>query len=148
MTEKKQMKDRVFIDTNIILYAYSSDNENKRNISQNILESHGNNIYISKQVVNEITNILFKKFNLSIEKIENTILELDNEFEIFDFDIATQIKAIKLKEKYKFQFYDALIVATALENRCDILYSEDMHDGLVVHNTLKIINPFRETNQR
>lgn len=137
------MRDRIFIDTNILLYAYSSDNKSKRDISQKILESYGENIYISKQVVNEITNILFKKFNLSIEKIENVILELDNEFEIFDFDITTQIKAIKLKQKYKFGFYDALIVATALENRCNILYSEDMHDGLVVYDTLTIANPFK-----
>ncbi|MFW5990199.1 MAG: hypothetical protein ACOCP1_02230 [Campylobacterales bacterium] len=40
------------------------------------------------------------------------------------------------------QFYDALIIATALENRCAIVYSEDMQDGLIVDEKIKIINPF------
>ncbi|MFP4332469.1 MAG: hypothetical protein ACLFQJ_04155 [Campylobacterales bacterium] len=39
-------------------------------------------------------------------------------------------------------FYDALIIATALENRCAIVYSEDMQDGLIVDEKIKIINPF------
>ncbi len=40
-------------------------------------------------------------------------------------------------------FYDSLIVATALESECTILYSEDMQDGLLIENQLKIVNPFK-----
>jgi len=59
------------------------------------------------------------------------------------FDISTQIKTLKLKEKYKFQYFDALIVATALENKCKVLYSEDMQHELIVENRLQIVNPFK-----
>jgi predicted nucleic acid-binding protein len=137
------MRDRIFLDTNVILYSYFIDDEYKQNISQKILENNVLNSFISKQVVNEVTNILFKKIKLSPEEVENVILELDSEFEIFDFDTTTQIKAIRLKKDYNLKYYDALIVATALENHCNILYSEDMKDGLVVENKLKIINPFK-----
>jgi len=70
----KQMRDSVFIDTNIILYSYSQ----------------------------------------------------------------TEI------EKYKYQYYDSLIIATAIENGCSILYSEDMQHNQNIENKLVIVNPFKE----
>lgn len=136
------MQDKIFIDTNIIVYAYSIDEKKKQAITQEILENNSD-LYISKQVINEVVNILYKKMQLTSEEIEKVILELDNEFEIFDFDITTQIKAIRLKNNYNLQFYDALIIATALENGCTVLYSEDMQHNLVIEGKLTIINPFK-----
>ena len=139
MIDKKQMKDKIFIDTNILLYAYSTE-KNKQEIAQNIINTN-NNIYISKQVINETINILIKKFKLNIKDIINVVKELEKEFIILDFDIQTQLNALKLKQNYNLQFYDALIVSTALENSCTILYSEDMQDKLVIEKKLKIIDP-------
>ena len=59
-----------------------------------------------------------------------------------NFDVNTQLKGIELKERYTLQFYDAMILATALENNCTLVYSEDMHDGLLVDKQLTIVNPF------
>ena len=140
MIDKKQMKDKIFIDTNILLYAYSTE-KNKQEIAQSIINTN-NNIYISKQVINETINILIKKFKLNIKDIINVVKELEKEFIILDFDIQTQLNALKLKQNYNLQFYDALIVSTALKNSCTILYSEDMQDKLVIEKKLKIINPF------
>jgi predicted nucleic acid-binding protein len=44
--------------------------------------------------------------------------------------------------KYDFQIFDGIIVAAALEANCDILYSEDMQNGQIIENSLKIVNPF------
>lgn len=140
LTEKKQMLDKIFLDTNILLYAYSEDEVDKQSIALKHLE--GTDVIISKQVINELTNILFKKFKLSAEEIEDALLELDTVFSIADFDISTQIKAVRIKEKYHLQFYDSLIVATALENKCTILLSEDMHHNQVIDGKLTIVNPF------
>ncbi len=137
------MPDRVFLDTNILIYAYSKDEIAKQNVANSMLEVHGENIVISKQVVNELVNVLLKKFKLSSAAIENAILELDTFFPIADFDLKTQIKALHLKERYNFQYYDALIVATALENGCTILLSEDMQHQQIIESTLTIINPFK-----
>ncbi len=46
------------------------------------------------------------------------------------------------KNQYCLQFYDALILATALENDCSTVISEDMQNGLVIQNQLTIRNPF------
>ena len=113
-------------------------------VNRNIIPfiNTNNNIYISKQVINETINILIKKFKLNIKDIINVVKELEKEFIILDFDIQIQLNALKLKQNYNLQFYDALIVSTALKNSCTILYSEDMQDKLVIEKKLKIINPF------
>lgn len=46
-----------------------------------------------------------------------------------------------------YSFYDSLIIAAALEARCQVLYSEDMQDGQAVRG-LKIANPFAERPAR
>jgi predicted nucleic acid-binding protein len=50
--------------------------------------------------------------------------------------------AIRVAEKYGFQFYDALIAAAALEAECTALYSEDFQDGQVIERRLTVRNPF------
>lgn len=97
---------------------------------------------ISKQVVNEIINILLKKYQLPPTQIINVINELNDNLNIYDFGILTQKLALNIQSQYKLQFYDSLIIATALENNCTILYTEDMQYNQVIKNKLKIINPF------
>lgn len=134
LIEKKHMKDKVFMDTNILIYSYSEDEIEKQ--------------MIVNQVINELINVLFKKFKLSSNDIENTILELDTFLKIVAFDITTQVKAVRIKEKYKLQYYDTLIIATALENGCTVLMSEDMQHHQVIENVLTIVNPFKVENER
>ncbi|MEI6154767.1 MAG: DNA-binding protein, partial [Deltaproteobacteria bacterium] len=45
--------------------------------------------------------------------------------------------------KYQYSYYDSLIISSALEKKCQILYSEDMQDGQTIEKTLKIVNPFK-----
>lgn len=137
------MQDKIFLDTNIIIYAFSEDEVEKQSVALKLLDRQDDNVLISKQVINELSNILLKKFKLSSNQVEDAILELDTIVNIADFGLSTQIKALHIKDKYNLQFYDSLIIATALENRCTILYSEDMHHDLLVENRLKIVNPFK-----
>jgi len=136
------MQDKVFLDTNILIYCYSVDEKNKQEKALNLVDKYSENSIISTQVISELSNILFKKFKLSSIEIERTILEIDNYIDIVNFSMTTQIKALKIKDKYKLQFYDSLIIATAIENQCTVLYSEDMQDGLLIDDILTIVNPF------
>lgn len=134
------MKGRIFLDTNIILYSYSKTELEKSEVANSLIFETKN--LISNQVTNETINILYKKYNLTSQQIEDVILELDDNFEICNFTIKTQVKALRIKEKYKYQYYDSLIIATALESGCSILYSEDMQHNQIIENKLTIINPF------
>jgi len=138
------MKGRVFIDTNIILYSYSKTELEKSEVANGLIFETKS--IISNQVTNETINILYKKYNLNSQQIEDVILELDDNFEICNFTIKTQVKALRIKEKYKYQYYDSLIIATALESGCSILYSEDMQHNQIIENRLTIINPFTKEN--
>ncbi|MCY7350108.1 MAG: hypothetical protein LH606_05515 [Cytophagaceae bacterium] len=51
--------------------------------------------------------------------------------------------ALRIKGRYGYQFYDSLIIATALQVGCTVLYSEDMQDGQVIDLRLTILNPFK-----
>jgi predicted nucleic acid-binding protein len=136
------MNDKVFLDTNIIIYSYSEDEPEKQERANRILEHYSDRIFISSQVINELSNTLFRKFKLNTTEVKDVILELNSNFPIVNFTIETQLKAIELKRKYNLQFYDSMIVATALENGCSVLYSEDMQHTQVLENQLTVINPF------
>ncbi|HNM06920.1 MAG TPA: PIN domain-containing protein, partial [Leptospiraceae bacterium] len=55
--------------------------------------------------------------------------------------LNTSVKVWEIKERYKFSFWDSLIISSALENNCKILYSEDMQNGQVIMDQLTIKNP-------
>jgi len=133
---------KVFIDTNVLIYAYSEDEPNKSKLANKIIFS--NESVISIQVINELSNILYKKFNLTAPLILKLINELEENLEIVDFNINTIKSAHNIKESYRYSYYDSLIIATALENNCLILYSEDMQHNQTIENQLKIINPFKK----
>ena len=97
------MQDKYFLDTNILIYCYSNNEINKQKIARSIFENT-KNITISTQVINEVSNILFKKLKLSTTDVINTISQISSLVTIFSFDIDTQIKAIKLKENINCNF--------------------------------------------
>lgn len=132
------MKDSVFVDTNILLYLLSSDTD-KKTIAKEILKNNHN---ISTQVLNEFANVSLKKLKLSIEDTNQNIETIIKKTKVLTFSGNTIIFALQIKRKYQYQYYDCLILATAIENRCTILYSEDMQHEQIIENNLRIINPF------
>ena len=59
-----------------------------------------------------------------------------------DLTIQTHQVGRALVEKYQLSVYDAMIVSAALIAGCTTLWSEDMHDGLLVEDQLRVVNPF------
>lgn len=51
-------------------------------------------------------------------------------------------RACQIADRYRFSFYDSLIISAALESNCTVLYSEDLHDGQVIEGTLTVKSPF------
>jgi predicted nucleic acid-binding protein len=61
---------------------------------------------------------------------------------IYPLDLSTLQVAKHLIRHYDFQIFDSIIVASALEANCEVLYSEDMHHHLAIEGQLSIVNPF------
>lgn len=130
---------RAFLDTNILVYAFSEDPRNV--VAEQLL---GQQNEISVQVVNEFANVARRKLGFSWVQIAEAIDAVRVlTSAIHPLDLAANTEAIRLAAQYGFSFYDALIVSSALRAKCDNLYTEDMQSGLVIDGRLRIENPFR-----
>jgi predicted nucleic acid-binding protein len=78
----------------------------------------------------------------------HTLFRIGSFYEVITVTKRLIFSAVKIHSKCKFSFFDSLIVAAALEENCDILYSEDMQDGQIIENTLKIVNSFFVLHQQ
>ena len=138
--EMKQMKGRVFIDSNIFLYAFSDKDISKQAISAEIVQQK---FSISTQVLNEVSNNMIKKLNFSNKEIEKFIISCYSQYDIINFSKEVFIKASSIRDLYNISYYDSLILASAINSKCDIIYSEDMQHNQKIEN-LTIVNPFKE----
>ena len=134
-------KNNYFLDTNILVYAYNSDDGIKCSIATNLIKSEENDIIISTQVLNEFCSCLLKH-KIQIQEIEYYLNEILGSFDVYQLKYKTTINAIKLKQKYAYSWWDSLLLTSAIENNCSVLYSEDMKHKQIIENTLEIINPF------
>lgn len=143
MIEMKQMNDEktIFIDTNVLIYAYSSDEvEKNETVSRLIAEQQ--KIVISTQVINEFINVMRKKRAVPIEDLQEVVRELASIFTISLVTTETINRALAISQSFKYSYFDSLIVASAIKNSCSVLYSEDMHHKHMVSKELIILNPF------
>ena len=134
------MSGRAFLDTNIFVYAIVQDDPRSHDAEELITEGGT----VSVQVLNEFSAVARRKTNMSWGEVQ---LGLET-IEILCPDplpitLDTHKEALAIAGKYGYRIYDALIVASALEAKCTILYSEDMQDGQLIANRLKIRNPFK-----
>ncbi|MCL2188521.1 MAG: PIN domain-containing protein [Defluviitaleaceae bacterium] len=135
------MSDKVFLDTNILIYLYSEDEPNKRDIAYNYVNNA--DCVTSVQAMNEASNVWGKKYRLH----KNEIMKYLNEIEKICEDVIlvrrkTINHALEIQNVYGYSFYDCLMLASAVEMGCTIILTEDMQNGQVINDTLIITNPF------
>jgi predicted nucleic acid-binding protein len=138
------MKDKIFLDTNVIVYAHDRSSGKKNTIAMEIMEYlwERKKGVISVQVMQEfyvcVTTKILKPLPL---KVAGNILEYLLNWDLIINDEYITIKAINLQEKYRFSFWDSLIVQSAIQSQAYTLFSEDLSDGQIIEN-VKIVNPF------
>ena len=134
------MKDRAFLDTNILLYLFSEDEHEKRSISTTSLKKYS--CITSTQAINELCNVFTKKWKLPPKNIELAVNDIKSICDIQLIDIAVIVRALQTHKKYGFAFYDCLMLSSAILNDCKYILSEDMQHGKVVDG-LQIVNIFK-----
>ena len=133
------MTTKIALDTNILVYLYDDSDERKRNISESLILDRP---IIGSQVISEFLNVTKRLLKLPKNELMDKANKLFRVCEIVSMNQMTITKAKDLIVKYDFQLFDSLIVASALQSDCTVLYSEDLHHNLLVENQLRIINPF------
>lgn len=137
------MKDKFFIDTNIVVYAFSLESEKKNISKQLIKQAHKKSGCLSFQVIQEFLNTVTKKFQVPLKKEDAQKYLSEILFPICEVFPSEKlyISALDIREKWKFSFYDSLIIAAAVEANCKILYSEDLQHNQKIYD-LTILNPY------
>jgi predicted nucleic acid-binding protein len=98
---------------------------------------------ISVQVLNELANLARRKMGPSWAETQ-AFLSMDRTLlPVQPITVETLEAGPALAEPYGRSIYDAMVAAFALHAECDPLCSEDMHDGMVIQDQLRIANPFR-----
>jgi len=130
-----------FADTNIVLYLL--DDSPKADRAEAIL---GQGPRISVQVLNETLVNCRRKAGLSLEETNAFLSGIKALCPVEDLTLQTHEVGRALAERYDFSVDDAMIVASALIAGCATLYTEDMHDGLLVEDQLRLVNPFAQAD--
>ena len=126
-----------FADTNVILYLL--DEGPKADRAEEILASGPR---ISVQVLNEALVNCRRKAGLDWDETGVFLTGIQTLCTVEDLTVQTHQVGRALAERYQLSVYDAMIVAAALLSGCTTLWSEDMHEGLLVEDQLRIVNPF------
>ncbi len=131
----------VFFDTNILVYLYTQSEPEKKDAIIKLIGLY-KSLFISTQVINEFINVMLKKHQASYEQVMAALQkEILVQFNLLTVTQVTIHKALTIGDRYKYSYYDSLIIAAALECDASELYSEDMHDGHTIES-LQITNPF------
>ncbi len=149
------MSARIFLDTNTLVYLLEGkvpaagitltqaelEANRKGDITLGLFEHEG--LFVGVQVLSELCNVVLRrKFDWSKTKELLRMLEVLC-MEVVPLTLAVHKCGIGIRDKYKLQFFDSMMLAAALEAGCDTFYSEDMQDGQVIEQTMTIKNPFK-----
>ena len=133
----------IFCDSNIWLYAMLTyQSQVKALACQQLIHNNQHNIALSSQVVIEVVANLLRKGNFSEVQIIKFVEDVYQDHLVIDVSPKVMLEASQLRSKYSFSYFDSLIVSAALETGSTLLYSEDMHNGLIIEGQLTIVNPF------
>jgi len=138
------MKDKFFIDTNIIVYAFDKHDVEKSRKAQDLIKlAHKGEGCISFQVVQEFLNVALKKFEVSLTPDDAKIYLSKILYPLCEVFPSENLyfSTIEIMERWRFSFYDSLIITAAIDADCRILYSEDLKHNQKIYE-LTITNPF------
>ena len=139
------MTDIVFLDTNVIVYAFDKNNKTKNEKALIILNDFylSDHYKVSTQVIQEFSNIAQKKLLPPLPINEITVfidtIPISN---IIEITTETIKKALFVCQRFQLSFWDSMIIAAAIINDCNIVLSEDLSDGMKIESVV-ITNPFK-----
>jgi predicted nucleic acid-binding protein len=138
------MKDKCFVDTNILVYAHDLSAGEKHQRGQKLVEELWESRLgvLSTQVLQELCVSLQRKTSRppATEELRELIEDYMS-WEVVTNTAQSVLLGIDLAEKYRISFWDALIIQAAESAGASILYSEDLSDGQR-YGSVQVMNPF------
>jgi len=137
------MRDKVFFDTNILVYLQTGMDAAKTKVSRQIIEksSSENLVVLSTQILQEFYVAMTRKLGHDPITIKNILL-LFTDFEIVTINPSIIFDAIDISVLQQLSFWDSLIISAASYSHCKKVYSEDLTHGQVIRG-VEIVNPYK-----
>lgn len=134
---------RAFFDSNILIYADDNGEVEKQRIARELVAKHFStgSAVVSVQVLQEYFNVVTKKqkMDASVARLK---VELLSKFVAHITLPEDVLLATDIYRLHKMSFWDSMLVRSAKQAECKILFSEDMQNGRIIDG-LQIINPFK-----
>jgi len=141
------MRDRIFVDTNVLVYAYDRSEAPKQQRAVEVLDlliASGKGV-ISTQVLSEFFNAVTRKIRMPLT-IEDAMASVENHtraWRVLDVTTFIILEAIRGVRDHQLAFWDAQIWATARLNQVPVVLSEDFASGRTLDGVL-FVNPFAD----
>lgn len=132
--------NRVFLDTNLLVYLFTEDEPEKRLVAIRLMDEYQCTTGINN--LNELANVLLRKMKVPHIRVIAAIKQILSAVDLGGLSPNLICSAISVSERYGYSFFDSLVISTALSEGASILYSEDMQHQQVIQETLTILNPF------
>lgn len=131
-----------FVDTSILVYAYDTDEPEKRRIAQSVLSDLPERLVVSTQVLDEFYVTVTRRFGriLAPDEAETEVARFA-QLPVVVTDVPLVRAAIATSRRYPISYWDALIVEAASAAGCERLLTEDLGSGDVIRG-VRIENPF------
>lgn len=138
------MSARSFLDTNVLVYTDDHDEPGKQRLAILLIERcrKERSGVVSTQVLQEYYVAATRKLGVSPE-IARRKVQLFANFSVIKPDVEQILAAVDLHRLHSISFWDALILGSAREGGCAVVYTEDLHDGWNIDG-VRVINPFRK----
>lgn len=133
----------VFFDTSVIVYFSTDIDRTKQTVASSLIENalERGNAGISAQVLQECINVLGGKYAVPATTLDRYVANVLRPLYRIDTTAELIDSAIEIKRRWKYSFYDSLIIAGARACGAKMLYSEDLQHGQRLDDMV-IINPF------
>ncbi len=138
------MSDRVFVDTNVFVYAYDDSEPEKRQRTFEVLDelAKSSTLVISTQVLQEFYVVVTRKLKTRLKPaIAEGALNLLLGYPVIQVAPDAILSAARSSREHRLSFWDALILQTAREGGCTKVLSEDMQDGFQLDG-VTVENPY------
>ncbi|MGB9814160.1 MAG: PIN domain-containing protein [Thermovenabulum sp.] len=133
-----------FVDTNVLVYAHDASAGRKHEIAKELLKELWDTRKgcLSTQVLQEFYVTITKKVKKPLSPLQASQIISDLGFWKLDMpDVGDILEAIQISQRYMISFWDSLIICSAINLDCDVIWSEDLNPGQYF-DKIKVVNPF------
>ena len=137
------MSDKTFVDTNILIYAHDADAKSKHGVAKSILAelwSQRTGV-LSMQVLQEVYVNVTRKIAVPLPKDVARMVVISYAIWCVETTPAENSSAFRIEDESRIGFWDALIVASAVNCGATRILSEDLNAGQTIAG-VRIENPF------